>query len=68
MDGYEHLDLDEVDFAPVEAIVERLALLTLEEGRDLLRLLQAVAAEDGALSPQADRMAREIAALIPSQN
>ncbi|MEU6071378.1 DUF6417 family protein [Streptomyces sp. NPDC047082] len=50
MDDYEHIDLDEIDFAPVEEMGERLALLSLEEAHDLLRLLLAVAAEDGALS------------------
>ncbi|WP_405764082.1 DUF6417 family protein [Streptomyces sp. NBC_00080] len=28
MDGYDHLDLDEIDFAPVEHDTERLRLLT----------------------------------------
>ena len=68
MDDYEHLDLDEIDFAPVEGTVQRLALLTLEEAHDLLRLLLTVAQEDGPVSPGADRLAREIAARIPSEN
>ncbi|MEU9959823.1 DUF6417 family protein [Streptomyces sp. NPDC050982] len=57
-------DLDAADFAPGELTAERLALLTLDEARDLLRLLQM----DGHLSPDADRWAREIAARIPSEN
>ncbi|MEU1203529.1 DUF6417 family protein [Streptomyces sp. NPDC005813] len=68
MDDDEQLDLDEVDFAPVEETVERLALLTLEEAHDLLSLLLAVAQEGGPISPEADRLAREIAARIPSEN
>jgi hypothetical protein len=68
MDGYEHLDLDEIDFAPVSATVERLPLLSLEEAHDLLRLLLTVAQEEGPASAQADRWAREIAARIPSQS
>lgn len=52
---------------PMEHIVERLALLTLEEAHDLLRLLQAVARDDGLLSSDADRLGRDIAARIPSQ-
>ncbi|MEU1192765.1 DUF6417 family protein [Streptomyces sp. NPDC005859] len=31
MDGYERLDLDEIDFAPMEHSAERLRLLTLDE-------------------------------------
>jgi uncharacterized protein DUF6417 len=68
MDGYEHIDLDEIDFAPVEETGERLALLSLDEAHDLLRLLLAVAAEDGALSAEANRIAKEIAARVPSEN
>lgn len=41
------LDLDSADFAPGELTAERLAL---DEAQDLLRLLQTVAQEDGALS------------------
>ncbi|MFC9914701.1 DUF6417 family protein [Streptomyces sp. NPDC127197] len=48
--------------------MERLALLTLEEAHDLLQLLQTVAQQDGPVSPEADRLAREIAARIPSEN
>ncbi|WP_331724028.1 DUF6417 family protein [Streptomyces sp. NBC_00005] len=68
MDDYDPLDLDKVDFAPLKGTVERLALLTLEEAHDLLRLLLTVAQEDGPVSPEADRLAREIAARIPSEN
>jgi len=68
MDDYDPLDLDAADFAPGELTAERLALLTLEEAHDLLRLLQATAGEDGPLSPEADRLAREIAARIPSES
>ncbi|WP_409467313.1 DUF6417 family protein [Streptomyces sp. HC307] len=68
MDDYEHIDLDDIDFPPGEHTVERLALLTLEEAHDLLQLLQAVAQQDGPVSPEADRLAREIAARIPSEN
>ncbi|MFE7276520.1 DUF6417 family protein [Streptomyces sp. NPDC057623] len=43
MDDYNHLDLDEIDFAPRHGTAKRLALLTLEEAHNLLRLLLAVA-------------------------
>ena len=62
------LDLDSAGFAPGELTAERLALLTLDEAQDLLRLLQWVAQEDGPLWPDADRWAREIAGRIPSEN
>ncbi|WP_405562630.1 DUF6417 family protein [Streptomyces phaeochromogenes] len=62
------LDLDSVGFAPGELTAERLALLTLDEAHDLLRLLQTVAQEEGPLSPDAGRWAREIAARIPSES
>ncbi|MDQ1041815.1 DUF6417 family protein [Streptomyces sp. V4I2] len=65
---YDHLDLDAVDFAPMDHTAERLALLTLEEAHDLLQLLQAIAQGGHQLSWQADRFAREIAARIPSEN
>ncbi|MFF1446513.1 DUF6417 family protein [Streptomyces sp. NPDC058295] len=45
MDGYEHLDLDEIDFAPMEHDTERLRLLTLDEAYELIRVLRT-AAED----------------------
>ncbi|MGP4083862.1 DUF6417 family protein [Streptomyces sp. KR55] len=68
MDDYEYVDLDDIDIPPAAHTVERLALLTLEEAHDLLRLLQTVAQQDGPVSPEADRLAREIAARIPSEN
>jgi hypothetical protein len=68
MDEYAHLDLDDITFAPVEHTTERLALLSLEEAYDLLHLLLAVVRDGGALSAEADRLAREIAARIPSEN
>jgi hypothetical protein len=68
MDDYDHLDLDEIDFSPLQGTVERLALLTLEEAHDLLRLLLTVAQEGGPVALEADRLAREIAARIPSEN
>ncbi|MFE0513681.1 DUF6417 family protein [Streptomyces sp. NPDC058964] len=67
MDDYEHIDLDEIEFAPVAETGERLALLSLEESQDLLRLL-AAAAEVGTLSAQAHRIAKEITARVPSEN
>ena len=69
MDDYEDLGLGGIDFAPVEGTAERLALLTLEEAHDLLRLLLAIAQEgEGPLSREAGRLAKEIAARIPSEN
>ncbi|WP_327691100.1 DUF6417 family protein [Streptomyces sp. NBC_00461] len=67
MDDYGHLDLDEIDF-DMEPMTDRLALLTLNEARDLRRLLLAVAQEGGPESPDAARWAREIAARIPSED
>ncbi|MFI6495551.1 DUF6417 family protein [Streptomyces sp. NPDC050564] len=64
----DQFDIDEVDFAPVGDTVERLALLTLQEAHDLLSLLLTVAQDGGPSSPEADRLAREIAARIPSEN
>ncbi|MEW2120426.1 DUF6417 family protein [Streptomyces sp. NPDC005474] len=68
MDEYADIDLDDIVFAPVEHATERLALLSLEEAHDLLRLLLAVAHDGGELSAEADRLAHEIAARIPSEN
>ncbi|MGW1271735.1 DUF6417 family protein [Streptomyces sp. NPDC002491] len=68
MDGYEHLDLDEIDFAPMAHGVERLRLLTLEETYELLRVLRTVAEDGGTVAREADRLAREIAARIPSKS
>ncbi|MEV0937632.1 DUF6417 family protein [Streptomyces phaeochromogenes] len=62
------LDLDSAGFAPGEVTAERLALLTLDEAHDLLRLLQTVAQEDSPFSSDVDRWAREIAGRIPSEN
>ncbi len=66
MDGYDHLGLDEIDFAPVEHGIERLRLLTLDEAYDLLHVLRTVAQEGGTVAGEADRLAREIGARIPS--
>ncbi|MGI5144254.1 DUF6417 family protein [Streptomyces sp. CA-106110] len=66
MDAYDHLDLDEIDFAPVEHTTKRLTLLSLEEAHDLRRLLVAVAQAGGLMSREAARLAREIVARIPS--
>jgi hypothetical protein len=72
MDDYDHIDLDESDLAeilsrPMET-PEHLALLTLEEAYDVLRLVVTVAQEDGPLSREADRLAKAIAVRIPSEN
>ncbi|MEU6323396.1 DUF6417 family protein [Streptomyces sp. NPDC047009] len=67
MDPYDHLDLDGIDFAPVAHMTERLALLSLEEAHDLLCLMVMVARAGGPMSAEADRLAREIAARIPSE-
>jgi hypothetical protein len=61
MVGYAHLDLDEIDFAPMQHDAERLRLLTLDETYDLIRVLRTVAGE-------ADRLAGEIGARIPSES
>ncbi|MFF3207688.1 DUF6417 family protein [Streptomyces sp. NPDC002962] len=66
MDSFEHLDLDEIDFAPVEHDTERLRLLTLDEAYELLRVLRTAAEEGGTAAGEADRLAREIGARIPS--
>ncbi|MFF1446314.1 DUF6417 family protein [Streptomyces sp. NPDC054950] len=68
MDGYEHLDLDEIDFAPMEHDTERLRLLTLDEAYELIRVLRTAAEEGGAAAQDADRLAREIGARIPSKS
>ncbi|MGW7134321.1 DUF6417 family protein [Streptomyces bobili] len=68
MDDYAHLDLDEIDFAPVEYDEERLPLLTLGEAQALLRVLRMVAAEGGPVAAEADGWSKEIAARIPSQD
>ncbi|MET9118918.1 DUF6417 family protein [Streptomyces longwoodensis] len=68
MDDYDPFEFPDSDFAPVEATARRLALLTLEEAHDLLRVLVAVAQEGGPVSAEADRLAKEIAARVPSEN
>jgi hypothetical protein len=72
MDDYELLgldgsDLDEILSMPVKT-AECLALLTLEEAYDVLRLLVTVVQESGPLSREADRPAKAIAVRIPSEN
>ncbi|MFJ9822186.1 DUF6417 family protein [Streptomyces sp. NPDC101151] len=68
MDDDSLFDLQAADFVPLESNGPRLALLTLEEAQDLLQLLTAIAQEHGRVSPEAERLAREIAARIPSEN
>ncbi|MEU5595294.1 DUF6417 family protein [Streptomyces sp. NPDC020298] len=69
MDGYDPPDLDEIGFLPGDGTAERLAELHQEEAHDLLDLLEAGTARGGPpVSPQAHRVAREIAARIPSPN
>ncbi|GAA3062298.1 hypothetical protein GCM10010448_52030 [Streptomyces glomeratus] len=68
MDDNDPLGLDGLEPAPVEQTMERLALMSREEAHDLLRLLATVAEEGGPLSAEAERLAREIAARIPSEN
>ncbi|WP_406357318.1 DUF6417 family protein [Streptomyces sp. NBC_01635] len=68
MDDDEHLGPDESEYTPVDHTAQRLALLPLEEAHDLLRLLLTVAQQEGPMSPEADRLAKEIAARIPSEN
>ncbi|MEU5256308.1 DUF6417 family protein [Streptomyces longwoodensis] len=68
MDDYDPFEFPDSDLAPVEATASRLALLTLEEAHDLLRVLVAVAQEGGPVSAEADRLAKEIAARVPSEN
>ncbi|MEU3290578.1 DUF6417 family protein [Streptomyces longwoodensis] len=68
MDDYDPFELQDSDFAPVEGTASRLPLLTLEEAHDLLRLLVTVAQEGGPASAEADRLAKEIAARVPSEN
>ncbi|GGM19255.1 hypothetical protein GCM10010129_74410 [Streptomyces fumigatiscleroticus] len=54
-------------FAPAEQTTQWLAVLSSQEAHDLLTLLMC-AQEDGPLSEEADRLAREIAVRIPSEN
>ncbi|MFE2992440.1 DUF6417 family protein [Streptomyces sp. NPDC059262] len=52
-----------------DSAARRLAMLTLDETHDLIRLLQLIASEDlDELSEEADWFAREIAARTPSEN
>ncbi|MGW6404775.1 DUF6417 family protein [Streptomyces sp. NPDC055134] len=52
-----------------DATARRLAILTLEEAHDLLRLLRLIADEGvDELSQEAEWFAREIAARVPSEN
>jgi len=53
---------------PVDADSERVPLLSLEELHDLLRLLHRVAEGGGDVADEAGRLARGIAARVPSQN
>ncbi|MFF1570606.1 DUF6417 family protein [Streptomyces sp. NPDC058293] len=68
MDANEHTAVADLIPAQDDA-ARRLALLTLDEAHDLLRLLQLIASEGAdELSQEADWFAREIAARIPSDN
>ncbi|MFE0489145.1 DUF6417 family protein [Streptomyces griseoaurantiacus] len=67
-DDYEHIEITALHSLSQPQMGERLALLTLEEAHDVLHLLVGVAGEGGALSQEADRLARELAARIPSEN
>ncbi|UFQ99909.1 DUF6417 family protein [Streptomyces sp. Go40/10] len=67
MDGCENLDLDQIEFAPVETAGERLPLLTLHEAHDLLDWLCQVTAEPWDHAREAGRWAEEIAARVPSR-
>ncbi|MGW7418266.1 DUF6417 family protein [Streptomyces sp. NPDC054863] len=53
---------------PAEDAGPRLALFTLTEAHDLLRLLQLIAAEGDELAEEADWFARETAARIPPES
>ncbi|MFI0980780.1 DUF6417 family protein [Streptomyces sp. NPDC021093] len=56
------------DRLPVEDAGPRLALFTLPEAHDLLRLLQLVEAEGDELAEEAGWFARETAARIPPES
>ncbi|MFE6760277.1 DUF6417 family protein [Streptomyces sp. NPDC057684] len=64
------INSDTTSLIPVrDTTARRLEILTLDEARDLLRLLQLIAAEGlDELSEEAEWFAREIAARIPSEN
>ncbi|MGX1673297.1 DUF6417 family protein [Streptomyces sp. NPDC055400] len=68
MDANEHTAV--ADLIPTQDdAARRLAILTLDESHDLLRLLELIASEGAdELSQEADWFAREIAARIPSDN
>ncbi|MGW2937394.1 DUF6417 family protein [Streptomyces sp. NPDC001156] len=68
MDGDDCVDVDEIGFAAVGCSTEGLALLFLEEARELLLRLVAVTQDGGPMSAEADRLARKIAARVPSEN
>ncbi|MFI9648272.1 DUF6417 family protein [Streptomyces sp. NPDC052040] len=68
MEENDTFGLDGIESAPVEQTIERLALMNREEADDLLRLLATVAEAGGPLSAEAERLAREIATRIPSEN
>ncbi|MFB6678405.1 DUF6417 family protein [Streptomyces sp. NPDC056390] len=64
------INSDTASLIPVQdTTARRLEILTLDEGHDLLRLLQLIAAEGlDELSDEVEWFAREIAARIPSEN
>ncbi|MFE7156720.1 DUF6417 family protein [Streptomyces sp. NPDC057636] len=64
------INSDTTSLIPVrDTTARRLEILTLDEARDLLRLLQLIAAEGlDELSEEAEWFAREIAPRIPSEN
>ncbi|MFC9499270.1 DUF6417 family protein [Streptomyces sp. NPDC056982] len=64
------MNSDATSLVPVQdTTAHRLETLTLDEARDLLRLLQLIAAEGlDELSEEAEWFAREISARIPSEN
>ncbi|MEU8483230.1 DUF6417 family protein [Streptomyces sp. NPDC048641] len=64
------MNSDDTSLIPAQdTTAPRLEMLTLDQAHDLLRLLQLIAAEGpDELSEEAEWFAREIAALIPSEN
>ncbi|POX63557.1 hypothetical protein C3492_10410 [Streptomyces sp. Ru62] len=58
VDGYGNVDVNEIEFAAMEAAGERLPLLTLQEAHDLLHWLRRIAAECGAHAAEAGRSCR----------
>ncbi|MFF8941906.1 DUF6417 family protein [Streptomyces sp. NPDC014864] len=67
MDSNEDLELDEIDFASLEGVGERLPLLTLDEAHNLLDWLRDVVTDGGPHAPAAGRWVKELAARIPSR-